>query len=1522
MTTNSVQKKSMLSKHKIDDCIDYIVISTIKTRVTTMNFCTNWHLLFRAAPYFFAAATTCTSLREAHAENVPSDAYCILSRSPVLLASSINDPSLCEIDQDGNGLDDLVERELANCFVPALKFDLEERYKWDNGFIPCPKNEDDTTCKSHKDWATSSNFDDTQIKEPNVLFSAMRISPEEININFIHLWRWDGGFVAHKKGFGFAGCNNAHEGDAQPLDVVVKVVRTNNYWVAYPISLRNPFIANQSSGQVTLNGPQETRMELLKTHPVVYPSAGKHHFYAQGGRYRYDTNSKVNIADIVDIGIDIEFDFDMFTDNECADRALGEGALIIPGQDKESPLGWLSLRQLPQKDAAQTPLSSANVCRFFHDQSFTPLDDFFQLPDLGNIGYVGENLYDHFYDEANSAPIDAQPSLFVDADGDGKHESYVVTNDQGSISVEMPSDKCPWTNVGPYAIYSNADEDADNDEDGDLLYGDCDVEPRFFNPYTPYSANAYHAVSSSSFTTHHWSSFTTQRTDLRWGYSDPEHDGLITGEDLCPSVNGGGEAINPNADANRYGEGLLEELTSSYLPSHHLGILRRGDVCDPYPGTNVSWMTKDPDSLSSPGAVPICMGTHNRQIGADSMSIHNSVTVGRSANDPSRDETKQPTRKYQVQTYRCSCSNVDGPDSSNNTAVNTACLGDTESRCSAKAMNFMNIDTPIGIGWRPVERPDCVHDIDGYCAPEVKTLLARSKTDWNVDWSWKNEWQASLGVNNTHFDPADIAEIPGSSNPAENPHSEAFYRSRYRYALRSLVLDATGTDFSTPPGLAFPGKNEPEEFFPQLLDVKSTESRWLRASFAAPQRLVSSHGTMYVGGPLCYDFGGRPARYLDVLWRPDPPPDFQDRLHGIPYEDISLIAHFGDRFGEQAILSTHALGYRRIALANEDTSDWAAEGQGLGVPQLSRTLRSSSPTAPPPLNATALGPQMLWIEQEPARARWALFTATEQTADTTSYNTQAEGVLSPGLSATARMVPDVNGEGAALIDPMSRGLLYFDPVLKSFIQAAETPAELSRSGAAMILTGSSLLIAGGEERTTLTGELVQMDAVTGKILGRVSGLPARRDARLYRSQDGRSLLMMGGHDQAGAQHDDIWAISFSPGADTTVRRVKVDSGNPSPSATTALMGNPESSLFAASVNTASGTLLDLHTATERGWSLTDARGVIEDSDCALTDARGGMLCSLPSSSWWSKPGTVGCQWATEAGVCKGSVGQNAWAASLGIATSFDLDTLGVWTLNNKQISRWDATASNQPTLTATLTLPQNAQQIVAGDSEALLLSSQGVRVVRKQGASLSLSVITVLCGRPLKASYVGSGLYVIRTTQGMSVVSTLDGGAPKTLSSVTPLATGVHTGVLSPLPIDALGATLCAALDATISPLLLPSLERSAHIDAQQASKVILTSGLSAFVLDVSHPQSPTLTGVTSLPAPATALRLAPTEDRAYLAVSLLLLPPAYPTLDLRNGIQVASPHNAAGWLSVREAGPLVARRNGSGVIEVAWRLP
>jgi hypothetical protein len=184
----------------------------------------------------------------------PSDAWCPLSRSPFVAYHGLPTALQCAFDQDGNGLDDAIEKELARCVAPQIRFDPEERWHRRGGsayFEPCPENNssfsgdpscpaqtpfDPSCCGSTGWWAQHGGIfiGPNDVAEPNATFTVTRLTSDIVQVSYKVLWRWDGGFLLDSD----TGCDDHHLGDTQPLEVLVRVLSSPYGWRATPIQMR------------------------------------------------------------------------------------------------------------------------------------------------------------------------------------------------------------------------------------------------------------------------------------------------------------------------------------------------------------------------------------------------------------------------------------------------------------------------------------------------------------------------------------------------------------------------------------------------------------------------------------------------------------------------------------------------------------------------------------------------------------------------------------------------------------------------------------------------------------------------------------------------------------------------------------------------------------------------------------------------------------------------------------------------------------------------------------------------------------------------------------------------------------------------------------------------------------------------------------------------------------------------------------------------------------------------------------
>ncbi|HNZ25551.1 MAG TPA: hypothetical protein PKL24_25625 [Polyangiaceae bacterium] len=172
-----------------------------------------------------------------------------LDRNPVLFSKAMPEELVCEFDEDDNGLDDEIETQIAQALVPQFRFDKSEEH--------------------------------TRSGEPHAVFNT-RMSLDAsgrriLTIKYMFVWDRDGGFVNSDI------CGDAHAGDTQPMTVTAEVYEGTDRWFAKLTKL-------DGFTQQEALGPDE--LLFAGSHPLVFPTAGKHHFRPYPNEYTY--NGTVN----------------------------------------------------------------------------------------------------------------------------------------------------------------------------------------------------------------------------------------------------------------------------------------------------------------------------------------------------------------------------------------------------------------------------------------------------------------------------------------------------------------------------------------------------------------------------------------------------------------------------------------------------------------------------------------------------------------------------------------------------------------------------------------------------------------------------------------------------------------------------------------------------------------------------------------------------------------------------------------------------------------------------------------------------------------------------------------------------------------------------------------------------------------------------------------------------------------------------------------------------------------------------
>jgi hypothetical protein len=441
----------------------------------------------------------------------------------------------CSLDRDGNGLDDKAEDELAACFVPKFRFDAHE---------------------NATDFST----------EPHTLYSVHRevppagaVPPGNIayRVAFNVLWAKDGGFVTDST------CGDAHAGDAQGLAIHVYVYSVpgpaGRSYFAIPQSVEYQFSSSHNGDGTEvwfLPGlGQINSFEVVGTHPVVYPSAGKHHWWPTADKRTFYT----------DAGPLGHF--------PCTDTAYGDGTEVNPVLDRATA----HVPALNNNFLGPTGKSPYTVgdYKYFTDSCGVSLAGWMRPNELDDFGYKDQSvLGPHFISQSSEvSPVYAGLAVdwTVDADKDGLRETWDRVDGKGV----PPTDPCPYG--GP----TDSDGDKIPDACDNCLKVDCDrlSEPR----------------RSVCF--------------VSLGQEDDDSDGLGNACDNCPSIANADQADTDGDGTGDACDNCPHIANSDQADFDHDGL---GDVCDSCPSRkNTSPCTEFcPDP---PSGIARCSGGPDRK---------------------------------------------------------------------------------------------------------------------------------------------------------------------------------------------------------------------------------------------------------------------------------------------------------------------------------------------------------------------------------------------------------------------------------------------------------------------------------------------------------------------------------------------------------------------------------------------------------------------------------------------------------------------------------------------------------------------------------------------------------------------------------------------------------------------------------------------------------------------------------------------------------------------------------------------
>jgi len=296
-------------------------------------------VLFRGAPAWAIVAVAAWGTR-ADAAGLP-DSFCPIEREPTLAWIRLAQGSDCARDEDGNGLDDEIEAALASCFVPEVRFDSRENA--------------------------------LRIDEPHVLFSAYAIGTHLIRLHFAFLFARDGGYVL---GTDFPCMTDDHDGDVESVAVDVTWTGRDGGWFGAPVSMRTRD-PRDGAERVAFASRTANELTLVGTHPVLYATAGKHHWFNRPESLAY----ACNCGPLGRCG-------------SVHDRADGAGPRITAAVLRHAP-GFYSDQsrirsQAPVDDEGRGFL---NACAFGARGVLMPATLSLGSNDLGDLGYPGERVF-------------------------------------------------------------------------------------------------------------------------------------------------------------------------------------------------------------------------------------------------------------------------------------------------------------------------------------------------------------------------------------------------------------------------------------------------------------------------------------------------------------------------------------------------------------------------------------------------------------------------------------------------------------------------------------------------------------------------------------------------------------------------------------------------------------------------------------------------------------------------------------------------------------------------------------------------------------------------------------------------------------------------------------------------------------------------------------------------------------------------------------------------------------------------
>lgn len=753
---------------------------------------------------------------------------CPLSRSPYLPRGAMADTVACNFDEDGNGLDDEVEMEIARCFVPEFHFDADENAL--AGGEPLPI----FSARPMVDEPEAGTMGQNRVRLKWLfLYGADGGTPEgrsfvdEYGVDGVPIGAWlSGPLVAPY----FYKWNTAHEGDTETAELIVTLAHDGRRWSANLVqnsdvnlsaSEKDAWWAGRNCQIPRPTAPGEAvalefseEPEFNGTHPVVYVAAGKHHPYLHAHAAYCRWNSGDGL--VLTYEDRVRGNHPSIPPSAPVDRIQHAPLLVssggthlffgsmIDGTGKEVFVNVCHAARgvrLPATRLIATELSAFGYPndRVASGKGFIGDESFAGSPVTVVAGSITSKLAHHIETSDPSNP----EHRWWDHDRDGTDNTWGI---RGPAPERL--DACPWVFELPaaWSVFELAGASAGADVDGDHFPAACDADDLHRSVYVAGGTPGQPVVTDEA-----TAAFARWGSGLpRGGFLDSDRDQIPDGEDGCP-LSPGSFLTDVRSNANRAAERKFFSplVTRLYDP----GTLERADRCDPNPVAVPEVVATTTDGGTGIG---MCKATR-LIVGEDALTIVNTTTRGVSHNGP----TPVLGATIAAQTYRCACRTVDGG------AIEdaTTCLTSPRSECN----RWHTTTAAPGHGWIPIHRAGC--GADG-CARHAVPLAIGASTTSTITWDWRDEL-TEFGPDSSapHFAPGEIvSKVVSGATVYESTFDYVFWTQTY--PAGSLGVETT-TRMPDPERLPA---------YSYLADPTNATGQSLRAGYSLDtHRLVSRH---------------------------------------------------------------------------------------------------------------------------------------------------------------------------------------------------------------------------------------------------------------------------------------------------------------------------------------------------------------------------------------------------------------------------------------------------------------------------------------------------------------------------------------------------------------------------------------------------------------------------------------------------------------------------------------------------------